>query len=65
MPGSNTILGCVCTSALLQFIITTDINECRDNNDGCSQICTNTEGSFECSCRDGYVLDGDGGNCSG
>ena len=42
-----------------------DIVECDENNGGCSQICTNTEGSFECSCREGYVLDNDGQNCSG
>ena len=42
-----------------------DINECEEDNDGCSQICNNTQGSFECSCRDGYTLDGDGKNCSG
>ena len=33
--------------------------------DGCSQYCTNTEGSFECACIDGYILDSDGKNCSG
>ena len=42
-----------------------DIVECDENNGGCSQICTNTEGSFECSCREGYVLDNDGQNCLG
>ena len=44
-----------------------DIVECDDHKDniGCSQICTNTEGSYECSCRNGYVLDSDGHNCSG
>ena len=49
---------------LLQFIITTDINECDDNDSGCSQICKNTEGSYECSCNDGYELDDNGRNCS-
>ena len=43
----------------------TDINECAESNGGCSHNCNNTEGSFECSCRDGYILDGDGKNCSG
>lgn len=31
-----------------------DINECDDRP--CSQICTNTFGSYHCSCADGYAL---------
>lgn len=31
-----------------------DINECADRP--CSQICTNTFGSYHCSCVDGYAL---------
>ena len=46
-------------------IIVLDINECEDNNGGCSQICTNTEGSFDCSCTDGYLLHSDGRQCTG
>ena len=42
-----------------------DIIECDDNNGGCSQLCNNSEGSYECYCRNGYVLDSDGHNCSG
>ena len=42
-----------------------DINECNRSNGGCGHNCTNTEGSFECTCRDGYLLDGDGKSCSG
>lgn len=35
----------------------TDINECEFSfNPVCSQNCTNTYGSFRCSCYDGYVL---------
>ena len=34
-----------------------DIDECIvNNNGGCDQNCTNTIGSFECSCTDGYYL---------
>ena len=33
-----------------------DINECNTNNGGCNQVCTNTIGSFECSCNTGYEL---------
>ena len=33
--------------------------------DNCSQVCTNTEGGFTCSCRDGYTLGEDGTSCEG
>ena len=42
-----------------------DINECVEDYDGCNQTCTNTNGSFECSCNDGYKLDANGRTCSG
>ena len=41
----------------------TDIDECAADTDGCNQICTNTEGSFECSCRSGFTLLDDGKTC--
>ena len=42
-----------------------DINECDNNNGGCSQNCTNTNGSFFCSCDEGYQLKSDGLTCKG
>ena len=42
-----------------------DVNECLLNMDNCSQVCTNTEGGFTCSCRDGYTLGEDGTSCEG
>ena len=42
-----------------------DINECALDLDGCDHNCTNTEGSFVCSCRDGFFLDEDERSCSG
>ena len=42
-----------------------DINECDDDTDDCEQICTNTEGSFYCSCMNGFILDDNGKNCTG
>ena len=41
-----------------------DINECSTNNGGCAQICTNTEGSFECNCESGYILNVDNKTCN-
>ena len=42
-----------------------DKNECHFNNGGCNQTCTNTEGSFECSCNEGYTLADDDLDCAG
>ena len=33
-----------------------DRDECSDGSSGCEQLCSNTDGSFNCSCRDGYSL---------
>lgn len=32
---------------------------------GCSQTCTNSEGSFQCGCNAGYVLDSNRFSCNG
>ena len=40
------------------------MNECSTNGHGCSQICNNTDGSYICSCREGYSLNDDGRTCS-
>ena len=40
-----------------------DINECDNNNGGCSHVCTNSIGSFACSCDSGYSPEGL--NCNG
>ena len=33
-----------------------DIDECTLKINNCNQICTNTIGSFNCSCYNGYEL---------
>ena len=45
--------------------ILSDIDECSDGTHNCSQICTNTNGSFICECNDGYELNFDGATCNG
>ena len=42
----------------------TDINECEGYND-CHQMCTNTDGSYYCSCSTGFVLAVDERTCGG
>ncbi|XP_070545496.1 tolloid-like protein 1 isoform X2 [Ptychodera flava] len=40
-----------------------DIDECENDNGGCEHICTNTIGSYNCSCRNGFMLHENGHNC--
>ena len=42
-----------------------DIDECRRNLDNCHEnaVCTNTEGSYTCTCNRGFT--GDGFSCTG
>lgn len=42
-----------------------DINECLTRNGDCSQICTNANGSYFCSCNSGYQLSSNGLTCNG
>ena len=42
-----------------------DIDECNNGTHNCSQICTNTNGSFTCGCDNGYLLDLDEVTCNG
>ncbi|KAM6161661.1 vitamin K-dependent protein S [Erethizon dorsatum] len=50
---------CVCKPGWQGKMCEFDINECKDPlniNGGCSQICDNTPGSYQCSCRNGFDL---------
>ena len=40
-----------------------DIDECDKDNGGCQHICTNTLGSFHCSCRNGFTIQENGYDC--
>ena len=48
-----------------RYLFSLDINECGSANGGCDQICINTPGSYECKCKDGYVLADDMKTCDG
>ena len=49
---------------IIFFLFILDINECHNNSSGCHEnaICINTDGSYTCQCKDGYV--GNGARCS-
>ena len=51
----------LCMSNLNYFA---DINECEEYND-CHQMCTNTNGSYYCSCNIGFALTADNRTCTG
>ena len=60
------VRGCIYRALLMyNYIISTDINECTLGTAGCNHFCTNTIGSFVCSCQTGYFLDSDMITCVG
>ena len=42
-----------------------DNNECLSDNGGCDHNCTDSDGSYTCSCNNGYQLNNDGHTCEG
>lgn len=47
-------------------IFSVDVNECSTMNGGCDDLCSNTNGSFLCSCgSSGFLLGDDGQSCVG
>ena len=51
------------SNACTKIFLFLDIDECLAETDMCAQNCTNTPGSYECSCHNGF--DEDGINCIG
>jgi len=49
---------------MLQIMLT-EINECLNNNGHCDHNCTNTPGSYYCTCNTGYQLHSDKHKCLG
>jgi len=46
-------------------LIIVDIDECTVRRSGCTQSCSNTIGSYECSCNESYRLASDKRSCNG
>ena len=49
----------------IYVIIVSEIDECQRLLDNCQQECINTEGSFNCSCNEGFELQDDERTCEG
>jgi len=47
------------------FPLLIDIDECTTNQHRCDQSCSDTVGSYTCSCVNGFTLDADGFTCNG
>ena len=62
------IVICACNTNVLyyyvQCIYTADINECNGNN-LCQHNCINQNGSYLCSCKNGFVLLSNQRSCKG
>ena len=50
---------------VILFSFFLDIDECSIMNGGCETFCTNSEGSYECSCQPGFALMPDQRSCTG
>ena len=48
--------------SIIHFVL--DINECERQTHTCTQGCSNIDGSFDCTCKPGYVLADDGIKCN-
>ena len=53
------------TRFLDEYLFHSDIDECERGTDGCDHNCTNTDGSYYCTCMDGYILQSDNHTCTG
>ena len=59
---------CTCTFCCIYYVYQAynynlvDMNECTSGH-GCSHICENTDGSYFCSCPEGYSLNNDDRTC--
>ena len=42
--------------SLTLYLSFSDINECDDSNGGCQHNCVDSDGSYSCTCRNGYDL---------
>ncbi|XP_052871920.1 epidermal growth factor-like protein 7 [Anopheles cruzii] len=53
---------CSCPKGFTGALCELDVNECKEHKP-CDQTCYNTEGSFYCACREGFMLHSDRQSC--
>ena len=49
---------------VLNLLNFSDIDECAEDTDGCTQTCTNEVGGYSCSCGSGYRLSSNQHGCT-
>lgn len=54
---------CLCKDGWEGRLCDKDVNECNQKNGGCSQVCHNKPGSFQCACHSGFSLASDNKAC--
>lgn len=54
-----------CIKLCLTELSIVDIDECAEGRSGCAQNCSNTIGSYSCSCNASYRLSADERSCNG
>ena len=54
-----------CSYKLYMLIFDLDVDECADGYGNCQHTCSNTAGSYKCSCNNGYRLKDDDHLCEG
>ncbi|XP_049299545.1 uncharacterized protein LOC125772151 isoform X1 [Anopheles funestus] len=53
---------CSCSAGFTGKYCEMDVNECKERKP-CDQMCYNTEGSYYCTCREGFMLQSDRQSC--
>ena len=53
------------SSCKLSIYLILDVNECMLGSSNCTQVCTNTIGSYLCDCNTGYIVGTDNATCNG